>query len=238
MRFERGIRAELTIPALERAIQLLLQVAGGQAAIDACHAAGGGRVVCPPGIYLVGTLEIKSNVDLHVEAGATLRGSTDQADYRPLGPAARADGLRHNAMHLIFAYNADNVALTGRGAVDGQGDAFFGPRLPGSSHLSLKGWRPPQLIAFINCRDVLVDSITLRNPPGWTLWPLGCDRVRIHGIRILTNRWGPNTDGIDPDCCRGVQISDCHLDCGDGRLPVAVGADLVRPRRGHRGRRE
>ena len=200
-----------------------------QAAVDACAAAGGGMVLCPPGNYLTGTVELKSNVDLHVEAGATLLGSTSQADYDLSNKLPVAD-FRHphlNPAHLVFARNAENVAITGPGRIDGQGDSFFGPRAPGENWFSLKGWRPDRLIAFINCRNVLVKDVQLSNSPGWMLWPLGCEQVRIHRVRIITNPWGPNTDGIDPDCCRDVHISDCQISTGDDCIALKSSINLL-----------
>jgi hypothetical protein len=186
-----------------------------QAAVDACHAAGGGVAYCPPGDYLIGTVELKSNVDLHVGAGAVLRGSVDRADYRAADLGAAANPLNYGPEHLLFARGAQNVAITGPGTIDGQGDEFFGPRAPGETHLSLKGWRPFKLIAFLECRNVRMEDVTVRNAPGWTIWPLGCEAVSFRGVKIFNNPWGPNTDGIDPDCCRGVTISDCHIEAGD-----------------------
>ena len=199
-----------------------------QGAIDACAAAGGGVVYCPPGDYLIGSVELKTNVNLHLEAGATLWGSTDKADY-DLSNKLPVTGARHaqlNSAHLVFARSAQNVAITGRGSIDGQGDTYF-VSVPGSARLGLKGWRPERLIAFINCRNVLVEGVRLANSPGWMLWPLGCEQVRITGVRIETNPWGPNTDGIDPDCCRDVYISDCYIDAGDDCIALKSSANLL-----------
>jgi len=186
-----------------------------QAAVDACHAAGGGTVHCPPGEYLTGTVQLKSNVELSVEAGATLAGSADPADYPELEYGTVFPASRVGPQHLVFAHKADNVAITGRGTIDGNGRAFFGPCKPGETHLSVPGWRPSHMIAFVECRDVLIRDVRLVDSPLYTVWPLGCERVRIHGVTILNNREGPNTDGIDPDCCRSVVISDCYIDAGD-----------------------
>src|ERR1035438_1020295 len=96
-----------------------------QTAIDACTAAGGGVVYLPPGRYLSGTVVLKDNVTFLLEAGATLLGSTDLADYRhQSGPPARGDA---NGKHLLFARDARNVTVTGAGTIDGQGRAFWVP---------------------------------------------------------------------------------------------------------------
>ena len=200
-----------------------------QAAIDAAHAAGGGVVYCPPGNYSIGSIELKSHVNLHLSAGATLWGSTRRDDYDLSNKMPDAAG-RHphlNQAHLLYARNAEDIALTGLGRIDGQGDEYFGPPEDGSFWHSLKGWRPDRLIAFINCRNVLVEDVTLSNSPGWMLWPLGCEQVRIHRTRIITNPRGPNADGIDPDCCRDVHISDCYINTGDDCIAVKSSVNLL-----------
>lgn len=185
-----------------------------QAAIDACGNAGGGVVLCPPGRYLTGSLLLRSNVNLHLTGGALILGSTEQVDYRSFDRGVQSNLLNDSPMHLIYAAGEENVAITGAGRIDGQGDAFFGPRKTGA-HLSVKGWRPLQMLVFVDCKNVLVEGITLSNAPYWALWPLACDTVRITGLKILNNPWGPNTDGIDPDSCRNVHISDCTIIVGD-----------------------
>ncbi|MFH1024605.1 MAG: glycosyl hydrolase family 28-related protein, partial [Planctomycetota bacterium] len=157
-----------------------------QAAIDACAAAGGGVVHCPPGLYRIGTTEIKSNVNLHLEAGAVLLGSTRREDYYAAAPPSQPDPEKA-LFHLIVARAAENVAITGRGVIDGQGDSFFLPRQPGDTHLGARDWRPWRMVSFLECRNVLLEDVTLRNSPAYTVWPCGCDDVRIRGIRLFNN---------------------------------------------------
>ena len=90
-----------------------------QVAIDACYKAGGGMVYCPPGDYLTGLIQIKSNVNLYIEAGATLLGSGEQSDYSELSrDILPVLGRLSPSTHLVYAHDADNVAITGRGAID------------------------------------------------------------------------------------------------------------------------
>lgn len=180
-----------------------------QQAIDNCHAAGGGTLRIGAGEYVTGSLELKSHVHLHLEPGAVLRGSTDRADYR---------GIR-DAGFLIFALDAHNIGITGQGTIDGNGDAFFEPN-PVHTHHKPIGWRPRAMICFEACTHVVIRDITLLNSPCYTLWPLACENVRISGITLLTNPKGPNTDGLDIDCCRDVHISDCHINCGDDAIAI------------------
>lgn len=199
-----------------------------QSAIDAAAGAGGGIVYCPPGDYLIGSIELKSNIKLYLSAGATLWGSTDRKDYDQANklPAVGAHHATYNPSHLVFARHAENVAITGQGTVDGQGESFWILRPTRPNHLP-KEWRPGRLIAFLNCRNVLVEDVPLRNSPGWMLWPLGCEQVRIHRVRIFTDWMGPNVDGIDVDCCRHVHVSDCHIDTGDDCIALKSSVNML-----------
>jgi hypothetical protein len=198
-----------------------------QEAIDKVARAGGGTVYVPPGIYLTGSLELKTNVTLHVEAGGTLLGSTDLADYRPLpGPNPKGDA---NDKHLIYARGAENIAITGAGVIDGQGQAFWAPTGRASvapedlwRDVATYDWkplaRPSPMVELVECRNVRIHDITLRNSPGWTLRPLACDTVSIRGLKIRNSVIGPNTDGIDPTCSQNVMIADCDIQTGDDTI--------------------
>ncbi|HWC99078.1 MAG TPA: glycoside hydrolase family 28 protein [Candidatus Sulfopaludibacter sp.] len=195
-----------------------------QKAVDACAQAGGGIVYVSPGTYLSGTIVLKSNVTFHLEAGATLLGSTDLADYRlEPGPPATGDA---NGKHLLFARDAENVTVSGSGRIDGQGRAFWLPAnrvAPKPEDLwrdvATYDWkptdRPSPMVEFFNCRNLRIEDVTLANSSGWTLRPIECDTVVIRGIKIRNPVIGPNTDGIDPTCCRNVFISDCDIATGD-----------------------
>ena len=174
-----------------------------QEAIDECGQAGGGTVVLPAGDYLTGTLHLRDRVTLQLEAGATIRGSTDREAY--------------DVPNLICAEGVEDVAIVGRGRIDGQGEAFWvreGDRWrPGE-------WRPSRLVHFERCRNVLMRDVTVTNAPAWTVHTLRCDRVTISGVTILNDMQGPNTDGIDPNCSTNVHISDCHIAAGDDCIVV------------------
>lgn len=194
------------------------------AAIDACHASGGGIAYLPPGTYLCGTVVLKSNVTLYLEAGATLLGSTSLADYSPqTGPPLSGDA---NQKHLIFARNAENVGLAGFGRIDGQGRAFWVPSgratPPPEDHwkdVATYDWKPTDraspMLEFAECRNLRIEDVRIENASGWTLRPINCTNVCIRGISIHNPVIGPNTDGIDPTGCRNLFISDCSIDTGD-----------------------
>ena len=168
-----------------------------QKAIDMCAVRGGGCVYFPPGSYLTGTLILKSNVSLKLEAGATLLGSKDMSDYEP--------------PYLIYAKDARNISIRGGGVVNGQGEIFWrGKRRPYK--------RPSKMIQLEDCRDVRIEGITLTNSPNWTLNLVRCDWVFIDGITIHNFREAPNTDGIDLSSSSNVFISNCYIDTGDDAI--------------------
>ncbi len=197
------------------------------AAIDACNKAGGGVVYCSPGTYLCGTVELKSNVTLYLEAGAVILGSTDVAQYTPkAGPDATADAGQR---HLLYARDADNVSVVGPGRVDGQGQSFWTAtnRKPVSDdakwsdarHLDYKpNARVSPMVELVNCTNLRLESIELTGSSGWTLRPINCTRVSIQGIVIRNPAIGPNTDGIDLTGCQDVVISDCLINTGDDAI--------------------
>jgi polygalacturonase len=212
-------------------------------AIEACHEAGGG-VVVPPGTFLTGTLRLLSHVQLHLEAGAVLKGSTNLADYQ-------LDGVRRG---LVFAFEATDVALTGLGTIDGSSDAFFDPqRMHGFRNLGFDRrftrqgdaymppdtvfddgpiyyeQRPGTMIQMFRCERVVVENLRFLSPPEWTFRFGDCDDVLVHGITIRANLKVPNSDGIHLTTSRNVRISDCNLSCGDDTIAVTGFGDETGP---------
>jgi hypothetical protein len=187
-----------------------------QRTIDAAARARGGVVYVPPGTYLTGTVTLKPNVTLYLEAGATLLGSSRRADY--------TKGC------LLYADGAANIAIRGRGVVDGNCRSIWvrpkGPVKPGGFGWIAGSWRPGAMLIFSNCQNVLLEDVTFQNSPSWTIHPILCDNLMIRGISILSplnEDRGPNADGIDPDCCTKVRISDCYLQCGDDAVVLKSG---------------
>ncbi len=174
-----------------------------QAAIDKCAAAGGGTVYLPPGSFLSGTIYMKTGVTLHLDTGCTLLGSTSLNDYPPTVPAFRSYTDNYTDKSLIYGEKLERIAITGRGVLDGQGAAFKGPYKV-----------RPYMIRFIECRDVAVEGVTIRNSPMWVQHYLACDDVRISGIMVKSHV-NANNDGIDIDSCRRVTITGCNIDSGD-----------------------
>jgi len=177
-----------------------------QKAIDECSKAGGGTVYLPPGTFLSGTIYFKTGVTLKLAAGCTLLGSAELKDYPPTVPALRSYTDNYTDKSLIYGENVERIGITGDGVIDGQGASFKGPYKV-----------RPYMIRFIECRNVTVKDVTIRNSPMWVQHYLACDDVRIAGItvRSLVNA---NNDGIDIDSCRRVVISDCNIESGDDAI--------------------
>ncbi len=179
-----------------------------QSAIDAAEARGGGTVVLPPGVWISGTLQLRSRVTLFLENGAVLKGSAEISDYPDVsGGFTDAVGQVRNKC-LLYAKDAVNVAVAGYGTIDGSGGEFAKDQ-PGR----------PFMVRFVDCRDVQVTGVTLKDSPGWVSHYLACENVRIQGVTIRS-RVNSNNDGIDIDSCRRVRISDCDIDTGDDAVCI------------------
>jgi len=179
-----------------------------QAAIEACTSAGGGKVYLHNGKFLSGTLYLKSNVTLYVEAGAVLLGSTNLAEYPVTISEYRSYVDNYTDKSLIYAENVENISIMGEGIIDGQGGAFEG------------GYKQrPYLIRIISCKNVKTENLTLRNSAMWMQHYMACEKLRIHGINVW-NHCNKNNDMIDIDSCRDVIISDCIGDTDDDGLTL------------------
>lgn len=199
----------------------VLETADLQAAIDAAGSAGGGRVVVPAGVHRTGSLRLRSHVELHLEAGAVLQFVADPALYPPV--QARWEGaptLIHQP--CLYASGEVNVSLTGFGTIDGGGEPWW--RAMRDDAAPLEHPRPT-LIGLHGCERVTIRDVTLRNSPAWTVHPLLCTGVTIDNIVIVNPADSPNTDGIDPESCRNVHISNCHIDVGDDCIAIKAGTE-------------
>jgi polygalacturonase len=208
-----------------------------QAAINACAAAGGGKVFVPPGRYLTGPIFLKSNLEFEILAGATLLGSTNFADY-PTIPGWWEGLERTVYASMITGIDLENVAITGQGTLDGQGAVWleaWGKTQELREKLGLKGrepenplasplpWPRPRMINLYRCRKVLIRSLTIHDSPSWTVHPVMCEDVHIEGLTILNPPHSWNTDGIDPESCRNVRISGCYISTGDDCIMLKSG---------------
>ena len=220
-------------------------------AINACNKAGGGRVIVPAGEYLTGAIRLRTNVNLHVSQGATLKFLTDPKAYLPI-VHTRWEGME--LMHLsplIYAYREENIAVTGEGTLDGQGKAFFwkwhgNPNYGGDpAKLSQRAARArlyemmdknvpvaerifgeghylrPQFIQPYMCTNVLIEGVKIIDSPMWQVHPVLCENVTVRNLHIASH--GPNNDGCNPESCQYVLIDNCFFDTGDDCIAIKSG---------------
>ncbi len=194
-----------------------------QDAIDACHAAGGGTVLCPAGEYVIGTIFLKSHINLVIEAGGVLRGSANPDDYvADAGIQEEGRGSKEfvSTAHLIIGYDIENVSITGHGRIDGNSSAFIPLEETKTKYKQGSYWRPAQMLYFCRCRNVSIESVSLLNAPYWTCFFHGCENVRAQGVFIKNSYWTPNGDGFDIDCCKNVLVTGCNIQTGDDSIAL------------------
>src|SRR5512138_230366 len=194
-----------------------------QSTIDACAERGGGTVYLPTGRYISGSLFLRDNITLYLDSGAMILGSENAEDYPVIH--SRWEG-RHQDTHapLIGGDHLRDIAVTGRGTIDGRGAVWWRAK----EDKTLVHPRP-RLISFSDCTNVLIEGITAVNSPSWTINPVHCENVNIRGITIVNPADSPNTDGINPDSCRLVRISDCYVSVGDDCITIKSGTEHEQP---------
>ncbi len=212
-------------------------------AVNACAKAGGGRVVVPKGEFLTGAIHLKSNVNLHVSEDAVLKFSTNPKDYLPVVLCGWEGSVCMNYSPLIYAYGQKNIAVTGKGIIDGQasnenwwkwkkssGDKESRPRLlklndekvPFEKRIFGAGYYlRPTMIEFMKCKNILIQGVTLKDSPFWFMHPFLSTNITVDGVK--TNSSGPNTDGCDPEACSYVLIKDCVFNDGDDCIAIKSG---------------
>ena len=228
--------------------------------IEKLNANGGGTLFFPAGKYLTGTIKLKSNITIELEAGATLLFSDNFDDYLPYVEMRHEGIMMKSFSPLIYAVDAEYITIKGEGKIDGQGkkwwDEFFrviidlknngkrdinkyqtmwdqvnDAKVIGSEinedyseALQRRFFRPP-FIQPIRCKNVRIEGITIVNSPFWTVNPEFCENVTVDRVTIA-NPLSPNTDGINPESCRYVHISNCHISVGDDCITLKSGRDL------------
>lgn len=194
-----------------------------QAAIDACFQDGGGTVNVPAGRYLSGSIRLRTNVSLSLDPGAILIASIDPADIQ-----ADKEYVDSKTGYFIGAIDAENVSITGRGEIFGQGDLLMEKDDGVSEYPLLPGEFRSQLCYFRGCHNVQLNGITLVKSSEWTVHLIGCRHVAIQSVNILNNLRGANNDGIDPDACQDVRISGCHIEGGDDAIVIKTTRSAAR----------
>ena len=191
-----------------------------QAAIDSCSKSGGGVVKLDGGRFLSAPIVLRDHVTLEIAQGATLFGSPDHKDYPPK-TEFRSPGLQS----LVSATATVDVAITGGGVIDGNGESwwiearqFKDAGILGSEHTR------PRLVVFDHCKHVRVEGVTIQNSPMWQLVPFDSDDVVIRNVRVLAPEHSPNTDAIDPFSSSNVVIDHVYADVGDDDIAIKSGA--------------
>lgn len=185
-----------------------------QKAIDECSTQGGGTVLLPANhTFMSGPLCLKSNVNLHLEATAVLIANPDESIYN----LSAFGENRGEGMMWIYANGADNISITGKGTIHGNGIAFMGKELDDSYELKpVTTFDPrPHVLTLIDVDNLTIRDITIRDGAYWTVHLIGCNGAVIDGINLLNNLKIRNGDGIDLDHSRNVRISNCHITSGD-----------------------
>jgi len=208
-----------------------------QAAIEACHAEGGGRVVLERGVFMTAPITLKGGVELHVEVNARLLGSPDLADY-PNRTDIRHLDVEHTPRKrntaLVYAEECSDIAISGRGVIDANGRAFVRAKegewtaYPFERKVD-KTKSLPRVVCFAGCRNVTVTDVTLTGlPSGWGYWINDCDYVHFARAKVMADVRFPNNDGIHVNCCRDVTISDCFLETGDDSIIVRANSAMLK----------
>jgi unsaturated rhamnogalacturonyl hydrolase len=219
-------------------------------AITACNAAGGGRVVVPPSVFLIGAIHLRSNVNLYISEGATLKFSTDPSRYLPT-VLTRFEGTEcMNYSPFIYAFEQENIAITGRGTLDGSASDEnwwkWAKRGTSGSHamasedirrlreMGEKGlpserifghghYLRPNFIQPYRSKNILIEGVKIINSPMWEIHPVLSTNVTVRGVTIVSH--GPNNDGCDPESSRDVLIENCLFDTGDDCIAIKSGRD-------------
>ena len=187
-----------------------------QRAIDKCSAEGGGRVLLPRNhTFLAGPIELKSNVELYLEATATLKANPDESIYH----LSAFGENRGEGMLWLWANHAENISICGKGTIHGNGIAFMGAELSDSYELKPladQAFDPrPHVLTLTDVKNLTIRDVTIKEGAYWTVHLIGCNEAVIEGINLLNNLKIRNGDGIDIDHSKNVRIANCHITSGD-----------------------
>jgi polygalacturonase len=209
-------------------------------AITAANKAGGGRVIVPAGEFLTGAIYLKSNVNLYISESAVVKFSADPNAYLP-AVYTRWEGVEcMNYSPLIYAYKEKNIAITGKGLLDGQGANWWGRKKlskrrqdrtrlfeQGRDGVPVKDRQyggkslSPNMIEPYRCKNILIEGIRIINGPFWHLHPTLSKNITVRNVRVEGS--GPNNDGCDPESCKDVLIEGCYFNTGDDCIAIKSG---------------
>lgn len=216
-------------------------------AIEACTRAGGGRVIVPAGSYLLnGPIHLQSNVNLHLAEGSTLLFSGQPEHFLPVVLTRWEGVILYNYSPMIYARGAENIAITGRGTIDANARREFAGWAMGVSKLQYKAqersrqmgaagtplaerqfgagsYLRPSAIQPYECRNVLIEGVTIKDSPLWVIHPVFSSNITVRGVTVDSQTI--NNDGCDPDSCTDVLIENCLFRTGDDGIAIKAGRD-------------
>ena len=212
-------------------------------AMAECTRLKGAKIVVPAGIYFVGgPIRLVSNVYLEIQKGARLKFSSDPAKYLPVVPTSWEGTFVLNYSPFIYGYKLQNVAITGEGTIDGNALKTFSTwrnlqshdqqlsrdmnhnnvpvnkRIFGANH-----YLRPQLIQLFECKNILIEDVSITNSPFWCVHLLKSENITVRGVNY--NAHNINNDGIDPEYCKNVLIEGINFDNGDDNVAIKSGRD-------------
>lgn len=189
--------------------------------IKECKLNGGGTIYIPTGKYKTGSIRLYSNMTLFLEAGAELFFVNDVEEFPII--YTRWEGTEMDCYQpCIYGQDGQNIRVTGYGTVNGNGHVWW-QRFRDQT----LAYPRPTLISFVNVKQVEISNIKVMNSPSWTLHPLQCENVNIDNVTIKNPKDSPNTDGIDPESCSGVRITNCYIDVGDDCIAIKSGIETA-----------
>ncbi len=175
----------------------------------------GGTIYFPSGTYAMGSIQIYSNVTIYLESGAVISAIGDYTKYPVIGEDTVEGFVRGTRRGVFFAVDANNICIKGEGTINGNGENWW--------YQGESDEKRPRTIQFINCKEVSVQGIKIKNSPCWTVHPICCENVYIDNVTINNPYEAPNTDGINPESCKNVRISNCFVDVGDDCVTIKSG---------------
>ncbi|KAA6299780.1 MAG: Exo-poly-alpha-D-galacturonosidase [Candidatus Ordinivivax streblomastigis] len=184
--------------------------------IETCSSNGGGLVIIPAGTFVSGTIQMRNNVELHLQTDATLLASDHQEDFpRQSQPAFRSQKDPGGWFSLIYAEKASNIAITGHGTIDGNG---YRQKPRGKDDEGDKDGRTRNIL-FISCDHIRIEGIRMINSGIWNQHYLDCEDIIIDRTEVYNHsNW--NNDAIDLDCCRRVTLSNSIFDTDDDGITL------------------
>ncbi|HEX3624189.1 MAG TPA: glycoside hydrolase family 28 protein [Verrucomicrobiae bacterium] len=194
-----------------------------QKALDECGESGGGTVEFPAGVYLSQPIVLRGETTFKLDSGATLLAVTNQSDFMKTPGdwlKARSSG---DFVPFITGKHLKNITFTGRGTIDGNGYVWWGEAEKARQRVPGYSLPRPNLLILQQCKNVVIENVTLQNSPKSQFVPDECEGVVVSNVTILAPEHAANTDGIDPSDSRNVLITRCHIDTGDDDIAIKSG---------------